>query len=244
MRASSRKGACVAGGVPINSWPGMKPADQNLAVIFLGPPGAGKGTQARQIAQRLSIPQISTGDILREAVRKQTPLGLEAQSRMNRGELVPDQIVCALVEERIQEPDCRRGFILDGFPRTLAQAQRIDPILEGLNGTRVHVLNLEVNEEKLLQRQTGRRICSVCGEIYNIDFSPPRREGICDNDGGELMHRSDDTEEAARHRQITYREQTQPLIDHYRAKKLLHKINGDRDPGKITEKVLSRFEAL
>ena len=244
MKAFSRKAACAAGGLSINQWLEMKPAHRNLAVIFMGPPGAGKGIQARQIARRLSILQISTGDILREAIRKRTPLGLEAQSRMNRGELVPDQVVCGLVEERIQEPDYRRGFILDGFPRTLAQAQRIDPILKGLSGTRVHVLNLEVDEEKLLKRQIGRRICSVCGDIYNIYFSPPHREGICDQDGGKLIQRADDTDKAARQRQITYREQTEPLVDHYRAKKLLHNIDGDQEPDSVTENVLFLFNTL
>ena len=208
-----------------------------LAVIFLGPPGSGKGTQARRMAERLSVPQISTGDILRETIknRKQTPLGLGVQPQMEAGELVSDDIVCGLVEERIQAPDCSQGFILDGFPRTLAQARRIDKVLQAGNSACIHVMNLQVNEDILVKRLTGRRTCSTCGEIYNIYFNPPRRDGICDRDGGELQQRSDDTVEASRKRQRAYRELTYPLIEHYRGQKLLHNIDANQDSIQVTE---------
>ena len=206
-------------------------------MIFLGPPGSGKGTQARRMAERLSVPQISTGDILRDAIQKQTPLGLAAQPQIEAGELVSDDLVCGLVEERIQAPDCARGFILDGFPRTLAQARRIDEVLRVGNNTRIHVMNLRVTEDVLVKRMTGRRTCSACGEIYNIYFNPPRRDGICDRDGGELHQRSDDTVEAFKKRRRAYRELTQPLIDHYRRPKLLHDIDGNQDSIRVTEKL-------
>lgn len=204
-------------------------------MIFLGPPGSGKGTQARRMAKRLSVPQISTGDILRDAIKKQTPLGLAAQPQMEAGELVSDDIVCGLVEERIQAPDCAQGFILDGFPRTLTQARRIDEVLQVNARACIHVMNLRVNEDTLVKRMTGRRTCSVCGEIYNIYFNPPRRNEICDRDGGELHQRSDDTLEASRKRQRAYREMTHPLIEHYRGQKLLHDIDGNQDSIQVTE---------
>ena len=206
-------------------------------MIFLGPPGSGKGTQARRMAERLSVPQISTGDILRDAIRKQTPLGRAAQAQVEAGELVSDDIVCGLVEERIQATDCAGGFILDGFPRTLAQARRIDEVVRVGNSARIHVMNLRVNEDVLVKRITGRRTCSACGEIYNIYFNPPRRNGICDRDGGELHQRSDDTVEAYQKRQRAYREQTQPLINHYRGQKVLHDIDGNQDSMRVTEKL-------
>ena len=206
-------------------------------MIFLGPPGSGKGTQARRMAERLSVPQISTGDILRETIknRKQTPLGLAVQPQMEAGELVSDDIVCGLVEERIQAPDCSQGFILDGFPRTLAQARRIDEVLQAGNSACIHVMNLQVNADILVKRLTGRRTCSTCGEIYNIYCNPPRRDGICDRDGGELQQRSDDTVEASRNRQRAYRELTYPLIEHYRGQKLLHNIDANQDSIQVTE---------
>lgn len=204
-------------------------------MIFLGPPGSGKGTQARRMAERLSVPQISTGDILRDAIKKQIPLGRAAQPQMEAGELVSDDIVCGLVEERIQARDCAQGFILDGFPRTLAQARRIDEMLRDGASACIHVMNLRVNEDILVKRMTGRRTCSACGEIYNIYFNPPRRDGICDRDGGELQQRSDDTLEASRKRQRAYREMTQPLIEHYRGQKLLHDIDGNQDSIQVTE---------
>ncbi len=210
------------------------------ALIFLGAPGAGKGTQAREVAKRFGIPQISTGDMLREAVQKQTPLGLAAKAKMEAGALVPDEVVCGIVEERIGRPDCQKGFILDGFPRTLAQAGFVDRMLQGKGRGNPQVLNIRVDEEVLVKRLTGRRTCAVCGEIYNIYFNPPKKEGICDKDGGKLVQRADDNEETIRQRLVAYANQTRPLIDHYRKKNLLFEVEGSRDPDTVA-KDLCRF---
>ena len=160
---------------------------KSLALIFLGAPGAGKGTQAREVSKRLSIPQISTGDMLREAVRNQTSLGLAAKAKMDAGELVPDEVVCGIVEERIAQPDCQRGFILDGFPRTIAQAEFVEQMLQAKGKGNPLVFNIDVNQDLLLKRLTGRRTCSVCGNIYNVYFNPPKTEGVCDKDGAKLL---------------------------------------------------------
>ncbi len=203
------------------------------ALIFLGAPGAGKGTQAREVAKQFGIPQISTGDILRDAVRKQTALGLQAKAKMEAGALVPDEIVCGIVEERVSEPDCQKGFILDGFPRTIAQGEYLGRVLQAKRRGNPLVLNIRVDRDVLMKRLTGRRTCSKCGEIYNIYFSPPKQEGVCDKDGGKLLHRADDNEDAIRQRLVAYENQTQPLIDYYGKKSLLHEVEGTRDPEAI-----------
>lgn len=208
------------------------------ALIFLGAPGAGKGTQAREVATHFGIPQISTGDILRDAVKKQTPLGMAAKAKMEAGALVPDEVVCGIVEERIGEADCQKGFILDGFPRTIAQAQFVDRVLQAKGRGRPQVLNIEVDEDLLLKRLTGRRTCSVCGEIYNVHFSPPKVEGICDKDGGKLLYRADDNEATIRQRLEAYHRQTSPLIEYYRAQGVLHEVDGNKDPEAIGKGLL------
>ncbi len=208
------------------------------ALIFLGAPGAGKGTQAREVAKHFEIPQISTGDILRDAVKKGTSLGLAAKAKMEKGELVPDEVVCGIVEERVQEPDCKRGFILDGFPRTIAQAQFVDRMLQQKGRGNPLVLNIQVEYDVLMKRLTGRRTCSVCGEIYNVYFNPPKQEGKCDKDGGKLLHRADDNEDTIRQRLVAYDNQTKPLIDYYRGKSLLHDVEGDREPDLIAADLL------
>ncbi len=210
------------------------------ALIFLGAPGAGKGTQAREVSNQFSIPQISTGDMLRAAVKKQTPLGLAAKAKMEAGELVPDEVVCGIVDERITEPDCAKGFILDGFPRTIAQAEFVDRILEAKGRGKPLVLNIKVDQDVLMKRLTGRRTCSVCGEIYNVYFNPPKKEGVCDKDGGRLTQRADDNEDTIRQRLLAYEQQTSPLIDYYRGKNLLHDLEGDRVPDAIADE-LCRF---
>jgi adenylate kinase len=208
------------------------------ALIFLGAPGAGKGTQAREVATHFGIPQISTGDILRDAVKKQTPLGMAAKAKMEAGALVPDDVVCGIVEERIGEADCQKGFILDGFPRTIAQAQFVDRVLQAKGRGRPQVLDIEVDEDLLLKRLTGRRTCSVCGEIYNVHFSPPKVEGICDKDGGKLLYRADDNEATIRQRLEAYHRQTSPLIEYYRAQGVLHEVDGNKDPETIAKGLL------
>jgi adenylate kinase len=208
------------------------------ALIFLGAPGAGKGTQAREVAKYFGIPQISTGDILRDAVKKQTPLGLAAKAKMESGELVPDEVVCGIVEERIDEPDCRNGFILDGFPRTITQAQFVERMLATKGKGRPQVLDIEVSEEMLLKRLTGRLTCSVCGEIYNVYFNPPKVEGICDKDGGKLLHRADDNETTIRQRLEAYHQQTSPLIDYYRGQGVLLTVDGNKEAEAIAKGLL------
>ncbi len=207
------------------------------ALIFLGAPGAGKGTQAREVSKQFGIPQISTGDILRDAVRKQTPLGLKAKAVMESGALVPDEVVCGLVEQRITEPDCKKGFILDGFPRTIAQGEYLGEALQGEGRGNPLAVNIRVANDVLMKRLTGRRTCSVCGEIYNVYFNPPKKEGVCNKDGGKLLHRADDNEETIRQRLVAYDQQTKPLIDYYNKKKLLHEVEGDRDPEAIAKEL-------
>jgi len=207
------------------------------ALIFLGAPGAGKGTQAREVAKEFSIPQISTGDILRDAVKKGTALGLAAKVKMEAGQLVPDEVVCGIVEERISEPDCSPGFILDGFPRTLPQAEFVDRMLVTKGRGSPQVINIQVDQDVLMKRLTGRRTCAVCGEIYNVYFGPSKQEGVCDKDGGKLLQRADDSEDTIRQRLVAYENQTRPLIDYYRQKNLLHDVDGNRDPEPIAQEL-------
>ena len=211
---------------------------RSQALIFLGAPGAGKGTQAREVSKHFSIPQISTGDMLREAVRNRTPLGLAAQAKMEAGELVPDEVVCGIVEQRIEQPDCQRGFMLDGFPRTLAQAQFVDRMLQAKGRGNPLVIDIQVDRDLLLKRLTGRRTCSLCGELYNIYLNPPRVEGVCDKDGGKLLQRADDSEETIRQRLVAYEQQTSPLIDYYRSKGVLHEVDGNRRPESIATELI------
>jgi adenylate kinase len=213
------------------------------ALIFLGAPGAGKGTQAREVAKEFHIPQISTGDILRDSVKKGTPLGLAAKVKMEAGQLVPDEVVCGIVEERISEPDCCQGFILDGFPRTLPQAEFVDRMLEAKGRGSPRVINIQVDQDVLMKRLTGRRTCAVCGEIYNVYFGPPKREGVCDKDGGKLLQRADDNEDTIRQRLVAYENQTRPLIDYYRRKNLLHDVDGNRDPESIAQELCQHLKA-
>ncbi len=213
------------------------------ALIFLGAPGAGKGTQAREVAKQFGIPQVSTGDILRDAVERKTALGLAAKAVMETGGLVPDEVVCAMVEERVNEPDCRNGFILDGFPRTLPQAQFIDQMLARQGQGRPQVIDIEVDEDVLLKRLTGRRTCSTCGEIYNIYFSPSKMEGTCEKDGGKLLQRADDNETTIRQRLEAYHRQTAPLIEYYRSQGVLLTVDGNREPMAIAKDLVEALSA-
>jgi adenylate kinase len=208
------------------------------AVIFLGPPGAGKGTQARQIAESYSVPHLSTGDMFREHVSRHTPLGLRAEPIMERGELVPDDLVLSMVEERISRPDCSDGFILDGFPRTLPQAEKLDEILRRRFKSDPLVVHFMVDQDQLMRRLTGRRTCAIGGEIYNIYDHPPKVPGRCDRDGGELVQRPDDREEVIGERLAAYERQTHPLVDHYRQRGVLKDVDGMAAPAAVTKKVL------
>lgn len=208
------------------------------AVIFLGPPGAGKGTQARQIAESYGVPHLSTGDMFREHVSRGTPLGSRAKPIMERGELVPDDLVLRMVEERVSRPDCADGFILDGFPRTLPQAEKLDEILRRRFKTDPLVVHFVVDQDQLMRRLTGRRTCKIGGEIYNIYDHPPKVPGRCDNDGGELIQRPDDREEVIGERLAAYERQTRPLVDYYRRRGVLKDVDGMAAPAAVTKNVL------
>lgn len=210
-----------------------------MRTILMGPPGAGKGTQAETLVEKFKIPHISTGDMFRAAIKAGTPLGLKAKEYMDAGGLVPDEVTIGIVEERLKQPDCTHGFLLDGFPRTVAQADALGKIIQSLGLTLDGVINIEVDEEKLLQRLTGRRICRQCGATYHTVFNPPAREGICDKCGGELYQRSDDTLETAKNRLRVYNDQTEPLIQYYREQGLLKGIQGDQPIDKVMQDILA-----
>ncbi len=203
-----------------------------MRLILLGPPGAGKGTQAKLLVDRLGIPQISTGDMLRAAVKAGTPLGQEAKQYMDRGALVPDEVIIGLVRERLQQPDSARGYILDGFPRTAVQAEALGKTLAALQASLDHVVSLEVPTEDLVLRIAGRRTCRNCGAMYHVRFSPSTTDGRCDACGGATYQREDDREETVRRRLAVYSEQTAPLISFYEARSLLRRVPGT---GKIPE---------
>jgi len=197
-----------------------------MNIILLGPPGAGKGTQAKMLVERYGIPQISTGDILRAAVKEGTRMGKEAKSYMDKGELVPDKVVIGIVEERIQQPDCDKGYMLDGFPRTVPQAEALDRMLNNLSSQIDHVVSIEVDNKELVKRLTGRRTCRDCGAGFHIMFDPPKQEGVCDKCGGELYQRDDDNVATVTSRLEVYEAQTLPLIDYYQAQDKVRSIDG------------------
>ena len=210
-----------------------------MRLILLGAPGAGKGTQAKKLSEKYRIPKISTGDILREAMQKGTALGLKAKSYMDSGQLVPDDVVIGIVEEKLKDKDCVKGWILDGFPRTLQQAQALDRILTGIRTSIGHVLNFEVDEEKIIKRISGRRSCESCQSAYHIYFSLPKKDGVCDSCGGRLIQRNDDKEETVRERLKVYQEKTQPLVNYYSERSLLKKIEADDDIENVFTRICS-----
>jgi len=195
-------------------------------LILLGPPGAGKGTQAKQLVDHYGIPQISTGDILRAAVKAGTELGKTAKKHMDAGELAPDSVVIGIIRERLKEKDTAKGYILDGFPRTAPQAEALDKILKDLGSQVDHVISIEVPDKDLLGRLTGRWTCKKCNAMYHDKNKPPKQKGVCDSCGGELYQRADDKEETIKERLRVYHEQTSPLIKYYQAQKLLRPIDG------------------
>lgn len=210
-----------------------------MNILFMGPPGAGKGTQAEVIVKEFGIPHISTGDAFRLAIKEGTPIGLKAKEYMDQGLLVPDDVTIGIVEERLQQPDCREGFLLDGFPRTLSQAEALDGILDRLNSGLDHVINLKVDRNKLLARLTGRRLCKNCGSTYHVVFNPPKQEGICDKCGGELYQRSDDNEESVGTRLDEYINKTAPLLTFYENKALLRQMDGEQDIDQVSQQIVS-----
>jgi adenylate kinase len=222
---------------------------QNIGpVILLGPPGAGKGTQARKIVERYAIPQISTGDLLRDHVARGTALGLEAKAIMARGELVPDELMYGMVAQRLREQDCRRGFVLDGFPRTAAQAGWLDAFLEKEffdNGEMCSavVIQLVVDYTQLLLRLTGRRSCPTCGRLYNIHFQPSRVDELCDLDGSQLIARNDDRSEVIAERLAAYEKQTRPVVDYYQNQRRLVQVNADQTVEEVTAQISGVIDA-
>ncbi len=213
-----------------------------MNIIFLGPPGSGKGTQAKILTEKFGIPQISTGDMLREHVGKGTDLGLKAKEYMEKGQLVPDEIILDMVKERLSESDAQKGFILDGFPRTVAQAEALDKILDSVGKKIEYVLALIVPDEELIIRLTGRRTCKNCGMMYHIKFKPPKEEGKCDACGGELYQRPDDNEETVKNRLKVYHQQTAPLIEYYKNKRILFEVDGSKSIEEITQQLLQILE--
>jgi adenylate kinase len=213
-----------------------------MKTLLMGPPGAGKGTQAVILAEKLGIPHISTGDMFRRAVKEQTPLGVEAKRYMDSGQLVPDEVTIGIVRERLAEADCANGFLLDGFPRTVFQAEALDEILTKL-GTNLDVaLNIDVDSEALIGRITGRRMCRNCGKPYHVTFSPSKVEDRCDACGGELYQRDDDKEETVRKRLEVYNAQTLPLLDYYKAKGIVVNVDGNQPMEKVTEDILAALK--
>jgi adenylate kinase len=210
-----------------------------MNVILMGLPGAGKGTQAERIVEDFTIPHISTGDMFRAAVKEQTEMGIAAKNYMDKGLLVPDDVVIGIVRERLGKDDCNQGFLLDGFPRTVAQAEALNQTLQDMNRTVDHVINIEVDRGELLARLTGRRICRNCGATYHVIFNPPAKDGVCDKCEGELYQRDDDNEETVATRLDVNIEQTAPLLSYYEKKDLLRNINGQQEIDKVFEDISS-----
>ena len=216
-----------------------------MNIVLLGPPGAGKGTQAKKISEYYSLPHISTGDILRENISNNTTLGLKARSYMSRGELVPDELLITIIRERLSKPDCSKGFLLDGYPRTVPQADALQMILTEAGRRLDVVLNIEVSDEELIKRLSGRRVCGTCGASYHLVFNPPKKDMVCDKCGGKLLQREDDKPEAIRNRLMVYKKQTEPLIKYYTKKSILRTVDGGKDIQQIFEdikKVLEKYD--
>ncbi len=214
-----------------------------MNIILLGPPGSGKGTQAKEIIEKHSIPQISTGDLLREAVKNETELGKKAKEYMDAGKLVPDEVVVGMVKERLQKDDCQNGFILDGFPRTVPQAEALDQTLSEVGKKIDNVLSIEVPDSEVVERLSGRRTCENCGTMYHVKFNPPKQEGVCDKCGGKLYQRDDDNEKTIKNRLQVYHDQTSPLKDYYSKKGLVKEIEGVGDIAQIKQAVLNALES-
>jgi adenylate kinase len=210
-----------------------------VKIVLLGPPGAGKGTQAKSISNRYSIPHISTGDIFRKNISEGTPLGIEAKSYMDKGQLVPDEVTINMVKDRLTWEDCKNGYLLDGFPRTVAQAEALEGFLADRNEKLDTALSIEVPSSFILERMTGRRVCPSCGASYHVKFNPPTKDGVCDVCGSDIVQRKDDTEETVSERLEVYERQTQPLIDFYNNKNLLSTVDGTKAINEVFESICS-----
>lgn len=215
-----------------------------MNIILMGLPGAGKGTQASEIVKKFPIPHISTGDMFRKAIKDETDLGKEAKSYMDRGELVPGEVTVGIVKERISEDDAKKGFLLDGFPRTIDQAEALNDIMSELGRNIDAVINIEVPEEELMNRLTGRRICEKCGTTYHLVFNPPKVDGICDIDGGKLYQREDDNPETVSNRLNVNVKQSKPILEYYNEKGVLKNIDGAKDIDDVTKDVIDILDQL
>ena len=210
-----------------------------LRTILLGPPGAGKGTQAVKIVEKYSIPHISTGDIFRENIKNETELGKRAKSYMDRGELVPDELVVEMATDRLTKNDCKNGFLLDGFPRTIFQAEKLDEFLTKRGEKIDKVINIDVEKDALVKRITGRRVCKSCGASYHVVNIPPKKDGVCDLCDGELIQRADDTEETVLNRIDVYNKQTKPLVDYYDKAGVIVNIDGNKDLDDVLSDIIT-----
>lgn len=209
-----------------------------MKIIMLGAPGAGKGTQAKQIAKKYCIPHISTGDIFRANIKEQTPLGMEAKTYMDKGQLVPDELTVKILLDRVAKDDCKDGYVLDGFPRTIPQAKVLDEAVAKLGESIDYAINVDVPDENIVNRMSGRRACVKCGATYHIVHVPPKAEGICDTCGSELILRDDDKPETVKNRLKIYHEQTQPLIDFYQEKGILKEVDGTKDMNDVFNEIV------
>jgi adenylate kinase len=213
--------------------------NRNLNLILLGPPGSGKGTQGERLQEDLELPYYATGDILRAAVKDETEVGLAAREYMDRGDLVPDEVIIGLIAERLESGEADRGFILDGFPRTVPQAEALDAKLSEIGRQLTAVILIDASDEEIIRRLSGRRVSSKEGYVYHVEFNPPKVDGVCDVDGSELIVRDDDKPEVVRHRLEQYHEKTSPLVDYYSKQALLNRVDGSRDPDQVGEAVRS-----
>jgi adenylate kinase len=208
-----------------------------LNLILLGPPGAGKGTQAERLVGDFDLPYYATGDILRAAVKEGTDIGKEAKEYMDRGDLVPDDVICGVIMERIDKPEAEDGFLLDGFPRTKGQAETLEKALATRDRSLTAALLIDADDDTVIKRLSGRRVCSKNGHLYHVDFDPPKNEGVCDQDGSKLIQRDDDKPDTIKHRLSVYHDQTQPLVEHYEDQGILKRFDGSRAPGEVHDHV-------
>jgi adenylate kinase len=216
----------------------------DLNLILLGPPGSGKGTQGERLQEDLELPYYATGDILRAAVRDETEIGLAAKEYMDRGDLVPDEVIIGLITERLESGEADRGFILDGFPRTVPQAEALDTELAKIHRQLAAVVLIDAHDDEVVRRLSGRRVCDAESHVYHVEFSPPKQEGVCDIDGSGLIVRDDDKPDVIRHRLEQYKEKTAPLIDYYEKKGLLNPVDGSEDPDQVGESIRTLVSTL
>jgi adenylate kinase len=215
-----------------------------LNLILLGPPGAGKGTQAERLVSDFDLPYYATGDILRAAVKEESELGKEAKSYMDKGDLVPDEVICGVIVERLDSAEARDGFLLDGFPRTIPQAEELDKALARLGRRLTATLLIDAPDEEVIRRLSGRRVCKDNGHVYHLEFDPPKNEGFCDQDGSALIQRDDDKEETVRHRLEVFHQQTAPLIEHYEEEGVLRRFDGTRAPDEVNGHIRATLATL